>query len=155
MIITLVAGDSGHANNSTPLEVWSGLGLVILLVFIFVTKACAKRTGAAASVERRRRERRTLLAVTVCRGGGRASRSDTLAASHAFQRMHVLCLRITVFTDGELGDMADACGEFREGLAIIDLAPGALVPPGENILAGLAPIRSDTHRFKCSSSTNS
>ena len=61
-MITLVAGDSGHANNSAPLEVWAGLGLVILLVFIFVTKACAKRTGAAASVERRRRERRTLLA---------------------------------------------------------------------------------------------
>ncbi len=28
----------------------------------FVTKACARRPGAAASVERRRRERRTLLA---------------------------------------------------------------------------------------------
>ena len=35
---------------------------------------------------------------------------------------------ITVFTDGELGDIADACGEVREGLAITDLAPGALVP---------------------------
>jgi hypothetical protein len=31
-------------------------------VYCFVTKACVRRPGAAASVERRRRERRTLLA---------------------------------------------------------------------------------------------
>ena len=41
-------------------------------VYCFVTKACVRRPGAAASVERRR-----------------ASRSDTLAASHAFERMHI------------------------------------------------------------------
>ncbi len=50
------------------------------------TKACARRPGAAASVERRRRERRTLLAVP----GRRASRRDKLAASQAFERMHIL-----------------------------------------------------------------
>jgi hypothetical protein len=42
-----------------------------------VTKACARRPGAAASVSRRRCERRILLAC----GGRRASRSHTLAAS--------------------------------------------------------------------------
>jgi hypothetical protein len=52
-----------------------------------VTQACARRPGAAASVSRRRRERRTLLAG----GGRRASRSHTLAASQAFERMHTLC----------------------------------------------------------------
>ncbi len=56
-----------------------------------VTQACAKRPGVAASVSRRRRERRTLLAG----GGRRASRSHTLAASQAFERMHMLfCHRV-------------------------------------------------------------
>ncbi len=32
------------------------VGLIILLIFVSVATACAKRTGAAASVERRRRE---------------------------------------------------------------------------------------------------
>jgi hypothetical protein len=56
-----------------------------------VTEACARRPGAAASVSRRRRERHALLA-----GGGRqASRSHTLAASQALERMHMLfCLRV-------------------------------------------------------------
>ncbi len=53
-----------------------------------VTQACVRRPGAAASVSRRRRERRILLAG----GGRRASRSHTLAASQAFERMHVLIL---------------------------------------------------------------
>jgi hypothetical protein len=52
---------------------------------VSVNKACARRPGVAASVSRRRRERRTLLAG----GGRRASRSHTLAASQAFQRMHM------------------------------------------------------------------
>jgi hypothetical protein len=47
--------------------------LYMVSVYCFVTKACARRPGAAASVERRR-----------------ASRSDTLAASQAFERMHIL-----------------------------------------------------------------
>ncbi len=51
-----------------------------------VTEACARRPGTAASVSRRRRERRILLAG----GGMRASRSHTLAASQAFERMHML-----------------------------------------------------------------
>ncbi len=51
-----------------------------------VTEACARRPGAAASVSHRRRERRTLLAG----GGRRASRSHTLAASQALERMHTL-----------------------------------------------------------------
>jgi hypothetical protein len=56
-----------------------------------VTEACARRPGAAASVSRRRRERRILLAG----GGRRASRSHTLAASQAFERMHMLfCHRV-------------------------------------------------------------
>ncbi len=50
---------------------------------VSVTEACARRPGAAASVSRRRR---TLLAG----GGRRASRSHTLAASQAFERMHTL-----------------------------------------------------------------
>ncbi len=40
----------------------------------YMTQACARRPGAAASVSRRRRERRILLAG----GGRRASRSHTL-----------------------------------------------------------------------------
>ena len=36
-----------------------------VLVYSFVTKACVRRPGVAASVERRRRERRTLLAGAV------------------------------------------------------------------------------------------
>ncbi len=40
-------------------------------IMFFVTSACSRRTGAAARVERRR-----------------ASRSDTRAASQAFERMH-------------------------------------------------------------------
>ncbi len=58
---------------------------------VYVTEACARRPGAAASVSRRRRERRNLLA-----GGGRlASRSHTLVASQAFERMHMLfCHRV-------------------------------------------------------------
>ncbi len=69
-----------------------------------VTKACAGRPGAATSVSRRRREHRILLAG----GGRRASRSHTLAASHAhaasqaFERMHMLfCHRVkTLAHDG-------------------------------------------------------
>jgi hypothetical protein len=58
-----------------------------------VTEACARRPGAAASVSRRRRERRTLLAG----GSRRASRSHTLAASQAFERMHTLsCFRVKI-----------------------------------------------------------
>ncbi len=53
---------------------------------VSVTEACARRPGAAASLSRRRRERRTLFAG----GGWRASRSHTLAASQAFERMHML-----------------------------------------------------------------
>jgi hypothetical protein len=60
--------------------------LFMASVYCVVTKACARRPGAAASVERRRRERRSLLAVR----GRRASRSDTLATSQAFERMHIL-----------------------------------------------------------------
>ncbi len=51
-----------------------------------VTKACVRRPGAAASVSRRRREHRILLAG----GSRRTSRSHTLAASQAFERMRTL-----------------------------------------------------------------
>ena len=37
-------------------QVWEEVGWLFYLFFISVTTACAKRTGAAASVERRRRE---------------------------------------------------------------------------------------------------
>jgi hypothetical protein len=46
--------------------------------YCFVTITCARRPGAAAS------------AAPACRGGRRASRSDTLAANQAFKRMHIL-----------------------------------------------------------------
>jgi hypothetical protein len=56
-----------------------------------VTEAYARRPGAAASASRRRRERRNLLAG----GGRRASRSQSLGASQAFKRMHMLfCHRV-------------------------------------------------------------
>ncbi len=64
-------------------------GLIRLDFCVPVTLACARRPGAAASMFRRRRERRTLLAG----GGRRASRSHTLAASQAFERMHTLLCR--------------------------------------------------------------
>ena len=47
--------------------------LYMVSFYCFVTEACARRPGAAASVEHRR-----------------ASRSDMLAASQAFERMHIL-----------------------------------------------------------------
>jgi hypothetical protein len=53
---------------------------------VSVTEACTRRPGAAASMSDRRRECRTLLAS----GGRRASRSHTLAASHAFELMQTL-----------------------------------------------------------------
>ncbi len=56
----------------------------------FVTKACAKRPGAAISVERRRSERRTartLLAGAACELAGAAR----LRLRQAFERMHLLC----------------------------------------------------------------
>ncbi len=62
------------------------VSLYMVSFYCFVTKACARRSGAAASMERRQRERRTLLAGA----GRRASRSDTLAASQAFECMHIL-----------------------------------------------------------------
>ncbi len=34
----------------------AGLGVIMLPISVSVTTACAKRTGAAASIERRRRE---------------------------------------------------------------------------------------------------
>ncbi len=70
-------------------EVWSEYDIASLCLvsfYCFVTKTCARRPGAAASMERRRRERRTLLVVR----GRRASRSDMCAASQAFERMHIL-----------------------------------------------------------------
>ncbi len=70
-------------------------------ITVSVTKACARRPGAAASVSRRRRERRTLLAGS----GRRASRSHTLAASQAFERMHMLfCHRVKTSAHGGPGN---------------------------------------------------
>ncbi len=60
--------------------------LFIVSVDCFVTKACARRPGAVASVEREA----TRAPHPACRGGRRANRSDTLAASQAFERMHIL-----------------------------------------------------------------
>ncbi len=45
----------------TPAE-YDIASLFVVSFYCFVTKACARKTGAAARVERRRRERRTLLA---------------------------------------------------------------------------------------------
>ncbi len=63
--------------------------LFMVSFYCFVIKACARRPGAAASVERRRRERRTLLAgaagelarVTRLRQA-RPSRACTFSADH-------------------------------------------------------------------------
>ncbi len=51
-----------------------------------VTQVREKAWRSRKRVARRRRERHTLLAG----GGRRASRSHTLAASQAFERMHML-----------------------------------------------------------------
>ncbi len=61
-------------------------GPIVQNLTISEIEASARRPGAAASVSRRRRERRTLFAG----GGTRASRSHTLAASQAFERMRML-----------------------------------------------------------------
>jgi hypothetical protein len=58
--------------------------LYMVSFYCFVTKACDRRPGAAASVERWRRERRTV----PCGRRASLSRSDTLAASQTFERMH-------------------------------------------------------------------
>ncbi len=56
--------------------------------YCFVTKACARRPGTAASVERRRRERRTLLAGAA----GELAGVARLRLRQAFERMHILCV---------------------------------------------------------------
>ncbi len=60
--------------------------LCLVSFYCFVTKAFAKKPGAAASVERRRREGRTLLAGVACELAG----ATRLAASQVFERMHNL-----------------------------------------------------------------
>jgi hypothetical protein len=69
-----IATSGSHHQRST-LRVEHSVAYMVSF-YCFVTKACARRPGAAASGERRR-----------------ASRSDTLAASLAFERMHILCPR--------------------------------------------------------------
>ncbi len=77
--------------GSVPPAVYLSVGPIGQNFTVSVTEACARRPGAAASVSRRQRERRNLLAG----GGRRASRSHTLAASQAFERMHTLsCHRV-------------------------------------------------------------
>ncbi len=79
------------ANIHVCTAVYLNFGLIGQNFTASVTEANARRPGAAASVSRRRRERRTLLAG----GGRRASHSHTLAASQAFERMHMLfCHRV-------------------------------------------------------------
>ncbi len=63
--------------------------LFMVSFYCFVTKACAERPDAAASVERRRRERRTLLAWAAGElagatrlGQARASSACTFSADH-------------------------------------------------------------------------
>ena len=58
--------------------------LYMVRFYCFVTKACTRRPGAAASVERRRRERRTLLA------GVAGELAEATWTSQAFSRMHIL-----------------------------------------------------------------
>ena len=60
--------------------------LYMVSFYCFVTKACARRPGAAASVERRRRERRTLLAGPA----GELAGATRLRLRQAFERMHIL-----------------------------------------------------------------
>jgi hypothetical protein len=90
----LGAGTPGPANHKTircSTSVCLSFGPIGQNFTVYVTQACARRPGAAASVSRRRRERRILLAG----GGRRASRSHTLAGSQAFERMHMhFCHRV-------------------------------------------------------------
>jgi hypothetical protein len=58
--------------------------------------------GAAASVSRRRREHRSLLAG----GGRRANRSHTLAASQAFERMHMFQIRVNTSASADAGTLS-------------------------------------------------
>ncbi len=59
-------GEHGSKGHYACTAVCLSVGPIGQSVTAYVTKACARRPGAAASVSRRRRERRTLLA-----GGGR------------------------------------------------------------------------------------
>ncbi len=68
--------------------------LYMISFYCFVTEACARRPGAATSVEHRQCERRTLLT-----GSQQASRSDTLVARQAFECMHILCQHMGMVTN--------------------------------------------------------
>jgi hypothetical protein len=84
---------------STNFQVWLRpeydiASLFMVSVYCFVTKTCARRPGAAASVERRRRERRTLLAGAAGELAG-ATRARQARPSRActFSVLLLICLR--------------------------------------------------------------
>ncbi len=79
----------------------------------FTVSVTEARPGAAASVSRRRRERRTLLAG----GGRRASRSHTLAASQAFERMHMLFCHKVKIRHTMVAWLASPCGSLPSQVA--------------------------------------
>jgi hypothetical protein len=62
--------------------------LHMISFYCFVTKACVRRPGTAASVERRRREPRTLLAGAV----GELAGATRLRQRQSFERVHILWL---------------------------------------------------------------
>ncbi|MFN9908439.1 MAG: hypothetical protein ACK56F_20305, partial [bacterium] len=89
-----------HANTymreSTRQAEYDIASLYTVSVYCFVTKACARRPGAATSVKCRRRERRTLLEGAAGElAGATRLRQKNPAASQLFERMHILCRKGT------------------------------------------------------------
>ncbi len=88
-----------------------------------MNEACARRPGAAASVSDRRREHHTLLAG----GGRRASRSHTLAASQAFERVHTLaCHWVKHLCTRQDGSILYAFVRLHLGIAVVVFLTGGL-----------------------------
>ena len=74
--------------------------LYMVSFYCFVTKACARRPSAAASVDRRRRERRTLLAEAAgeLAGATRARQARPLSACTFSAGLAILVASVDVFS---------------------------------------------------------
>ena len=74
-------------NHAVLVAEYDNASLFIFSFYCFMTKACARRPGAAASVERRRCKRHTLLAAGELAGVTRARQARPLSACTTYRAM--------------------------------------------------------------------
>ena len=102
--------------------------LVSVIPVVFSTwhgsKACAKRTGAAASVSRRRCER-----LVQAGRGMQASRCDTRAASHVFEHMRTHASTLRKLRDSAVLKTRATCARFIILAVGIRMCPRARAHP--------------------------